>query len=33
MSTPMFSTPAVPRGILRRAHFTDVVPRQPGSRR
>lgn len=33
MSTTMFSTPAVPRGILRRAHFTDVVPRQPGVRR
>lgn len=33
MSTTMFSTPAVPRDILRRARFTDLVPRQPGARR
>lgn len=33
MSTTAFSTPAVPRGILRRAHCTDVIPRQPGFRR
>lgn len=33
MSNTMSSAPSVPRGILRRAHCTNVIPRQPGSRR